>query len=300
MTDDRNSTNKYVIDDLLYLMDRLRDPEDGCPWDLKQSFKTIVPHTIEETYEVVDAIERQDWPHLMDELGDLLFQVVFYARLGGEQNSFQWDDIVDNVVRKLLRRHPHVFPEGTLESRVELGRKITEAEINANWDRIKAEEKRLALHSNSAKEKQPASLLRDVPVALPAMSRALKIQKKASSVGFDWPDVAPVLAKVREELDELEQALKLSDSANVSESASATERDARHIEEEFGDILFACANLARFIKVDPEMALRRTNDKFIRRFQRVEALAQEQETPLTEATLEQMDGFWEQAKKEGI
>ncbi|WP_020406167.1 nucleoside triphosphate pyrophosphohydrolase [Hahella ganghwensis] len=292
MAEENRASGKYSVEDLIYLMDRLRDAEDGCPWDLKQTFKTIVPHTIEETYEVVDAIEREDWPHLMDELGDLLFQVVFYSRLGKEQGSFQWEGVVDNVVRKLLRRHPHVFPEGTLESRVDPECKISEAEINANWERIKTEEKRQAMISGGAESEQPASLLRDVPRALPAMSRALKLQKKASSVGFDWPEVTPVIAKIREELDELEQA--------IQEVGGSGHQEKHHIEDEFGDVLFACANLARFIKVDPEMALRSTNSKFVRRFQRVEALAQAGNVSLSDATLEQMDAFWEQAKSEGL
>jgi len=278
----------YDIQDLLTLMDRLRDPKGGCPWDLKQNFQTIVPHTIEETYEVVDAIERQDWPHLMDELGDLLFQVIFYARLGKEDGTFAWHDIVDNVVRKLLRRHPHVFPEGTLDSGPVDGEILSEATINANWERIKAEEKKLKESQNSALPSQSASILNDVPVALPAMTRALKLQKRASSVGFDWGTVAPVLAKVREEIDELEEAI------------NAQEMNQEHVQEEFGDILFACANLARFLKVEPEMALRRTNDKFVRRFQRIETLAAAQRQELETMSLKELDALWNKAKLEGL
>ncbi len=285
---DENQGRKYGIKELLTLMDRLRDPNDGCPWDLKQSFQTIVPHTIEETYEVVDAIERQDWPHLMDELGDLLFQVVFYARLGKEDDSFDWHDIVDNVVRKLLRRHPHVFPQGTLESRLGDGEVLSEAAINANWERIKAEEKKLKEYQESALSSGSASILNDIPAALPAMTRALKLQKRAASAGFDWDSVAPVIAKVREELDELEEAM------------NASEPNHEHVQEEFGDILFTCANLARFIKVEPEMALRRTNDKFVQRFQRIEVLAEAQGKGLESMTLDELDALWNKAKIEEI
>ncbi|MEX1056810.1 MAG: nucleoside triphosphate pyrophosphohydrolase, partial [Natronospirillum sp.] len=188
---------KYTQEHLLTLMARLRDPVDGCPWDRKQTFASIVPHTLEEVYEVVDTIERQDWNHLREELGDLLFQVVFYARMAEEQGDFTFQDVVHDLTEKLLRRHPHVFPDGTLDSR-QGAVPVSEAEIAANWERIKQQEK-----SRPGITAGEISVLHDIPVAMPAIQRATKLQKKASRVGFDWSDVAPVWDMLYGEIAEL-------------------------------------------------------------------------------------------------
>lgn len=267
----------HTISDLLVLMARLRDPADGCPWDLKQNFASIVPHTLEEVYEVVDTIERQDWTHLREELGDLLFQVVFYARLAEEQGDFSFTDVVHDITEKLLRRHPHVFPDGTLASRRD-GAALSDAQINANWESIKQAEKAKAV------TKEPmSSVLADVPNAMPAMARAEKLQKKAAREGFDWPETAPVWSVLRGELDELQ--------------AAASSGDAAHIEEELGDVLFSVINLARHLKVNPETALRGANAKFTRRFGYIEQrLAAEGRTPKDES-LEALDALWTAAKR---
>lgn len=277
---------QYRLDDLLTLMARLRDPEDGCPWDRKQSFASIVPHTLEETYEVVDAIEREDWPHLSEELGDLLFQVVFYAQLGQESGHFDFSAVVDGIVRKLLRRHPHVFPEGTLESRLPPGESLSEARIAENWERIKAEEK--AEQAKLGRSAKPAGILDDVPKTIPALQRAEKLQKKAARVGFDWPDIAPVFAKLREELDELE--------FEVRQEQIAPER----LRDEMGDVLFCAVNLARNLGVDSDEAMRGANAKFERRFGYIEqALKRSGKTP-GDSSLEDMDALWDEAKKAGL
>lgn len=187
----------YRLDDLLHLMARLRDPEFGCPWDLQQSYATIVPHTLEEAYEVADAIEQGDFPQLREELGDLLFQVVYYSQLAREEDRFAFDEVVDGITRKLIRRHPHVFLDGDLYGKPDAA-KLAEAAVKQRWEELKAEER-----AAKAKEPQQLSLLDDVPVALPALSRAAKLQKRAAQVGFDWPEALPVVDKVREELDEV-------------------------------------------------------------------------------------------------
>ncbi|WLQ11505.1 nucleoside triphosphate pyrophosphohydrolase [Hahella aquimaris] len=279
---------QYTLEDLLYLMRRLRDPKDGCPWDLKQDFASIVPFTIEETYEVADAIEQEDWPHLRDELGDLLFQAVFYSQLAQEKDLFQWPDIVDGVVRKLLRRHPHVFPDGTLESRLAPGEKISEEQIKANWERIKQQERKLKKPGEAQESAASSSVLADIPNALPALQRAQKLQKRASLHGFDWPEINPVLDKIHEEIDELRHEL------------AAPVLDQDKLEDELGDVLFCCVNLARFVKADPEAALRRANAKFVRRFNRIESLLQEQGKTLDDASLQEMDLLWDKAKEEGL
>lgn len=264
----------YQLADLLYLMQRLRTPETGCPWDLKQNFASILPHTLEEAYEVADAIEREDFAQLKDELGDLLFQVIFYAQLGKEQQYFDLADIIDNLVAKLIRRHPHVFPTADLYAKADTP-PLTEEQIKARWEAIKAEERA---------GKDHASVLDDVPSALPALQRANKLQKRAASVGFDWFEWLPVRAKLVEELDEIEQAVHQG------------EQDA--IEDEVGDLLFCCVNLARHLKVDPEAALRRANAKFERRFRRVEQLAGPDS--MQQMDLPGLDALWDQAKREGL
>lgn len=268
----------YCLDDLLYLMRRLRDPQTGCPWDLKQDFATILPHTLEEAYEVADAIEREDWPHLEEELGDLLFQVIFYGQMGDEQRLFNLNSIIHRLVEKLIRRHPHVFPQGTLHSERDPSINPEEAEINASWDRIKQQEKALQPTAKHSTE----GLLADVPVTLPALNRAVKLQKKAAKVGFDWPDVQGVLDKIREELAEVE-----------AEIAAA---DPQRLEHEVGDLLFAVSNLARHLKVDAEVALRGTNSRFCSRFAQVEAQV-EKLGGWSNASAADMEAAWQHAKQ---
>ncbi len=268
----------HKLEDLLYLMARLRDPQNGCPWDLKQSYATIVPYTLEEAYEVADAIERGDFDHLREELGDLLFQVVYYAQLAREEGRFEFDAVVDGITNKLIRRHPHVFPDGDLYGEPDPA-KLEEAAVKQRWEELKAEER-------AAKAAEPVqlSLLDDVPNALPALSRAAKLQKRASQVGFDWADALPVVDKVREELDEVLEAMAGGD----------TEAQA----EEVGDLLFVVVNLARKLKVDPETALRAANAKFERRFRYIETALRDQGRTLEDSNLEEMDELWGAAKRD--
>ncbi|NAT23813.1 nucleoside triphosphate pyrophosphohydrolase [Pseudomonas syringae] len=268
----------YTVQDLLHLMARLRDPQFGCPWDLKQTYASIVPHTLEEAYEVADAIEQGDLDHLKGELGDLLFQVVFYAQLAKEEGRFEFDGVVDGITRKLLRRHPHVFPTGELYAPPDMPR-LTDEQVNLRWDEIKAEER-----AEKSGVPEQLSLLDDVPAALPALSRASKLQKRASQVGFDWPAALPVIDKVREELDEILEAM--------------VDNDAEGIAEEVGDLLFSVVNLARHLKVDPETALRSANSKFDRRFRFIEQALRHLQRPIEECTLEEMDALWGEAKRQ--
>lgn len=268
----------YTVQDLLNLMARLRDPQFGCPWDLKQSYASIVPHTLEEAYEVADAIEQGDLDHLKGELGDLLFQVVFYAQLAKEEGRFEFDDVIDGITRKLLRRHPHVFPTGELYAPAETPR-LTDEQVNLRWDEIKAEER-----AEKAGVPEQLSLLDDVPRALPALSRAAKLQKRAAQVGFDWPAALPVVDKVREELDEILEAM--------------VDNDAEGIAEEVGDLLFSVVNLARHLKVDPETALRSANSKFDRRFRFIEQALRHLQRPIEACSLEEMDALWGEAKRQ--
>lgn len=268
----------YTVQDLLNLMARLRDPQFGCPWDLKQTCASIVPHTLEEAYEVADAIEQGDLDHLKGELGDLLFQVVFYAQLAKEEGRFEFDDVIDGITRKLLRRHPHVFPTGELYAPAETPR-LTDEQVNLRWDEIKAEER-----AEKAGVPEQLSLLDDVPRALPALSRAAKLQKRAAQVGFDWPAALPVVDKVREELDEILEAM--------------VDNDAEGIAEEVGDLLFSVVNLARHLKVDPETALRSANSKFDRRFRFIEQALRHLQRPIEACSLEEMDALWGEAKRQ--
>jgi tetrapyrrole methylase family protein/MazG family protein/ATP diphosphatase len=252
------------IDRLLAVMARLRDPQAGCPWDVEQTFATIAPYTIEEAYEVADAIERNDLAHLKEELGDLMFQVVFHSRMAEEQGAFAFDDVVEAVADKLIRRHPHVFGEA--------GFRTSEQQTVA-WEQIKAEER-------AAKARH--GVLDDVPPGLPALSRAVKLTKRAARVGFDWPSTKEVIAKLHEELDELQAEIDAGDSAKTR--------------EEMGDLLFVVANLARKLDVEPEDALRTANAKFVRRFHHIEArLAEDGRTP-SQSTLEEMDRYWDEAR----
>ncbi|EDM49854.1 nucleoside triphosphate pyrophosphohydrolase [Marinobacter algicola] len=275
----------YSIDDLKTLMARLRDPESGCPWDTRQSYKTIVPHTIEEAYEVADAIDREDYPHLEDELGDLLFQVIFYAQMGKEDSHFDFDSVVDNLVRKLVRRHPHVFPEGTLESRIDPDNRPSEADIKASWERIKAEER--AANPEMSAGAGPSSRLDGIARTLPAMVRAEKLQRRAANHGFDWPEVEPVFDKLHEEIDELKKAWY---------DASSGDGPAEAVEDELGDLLFVCVNLARFMKVNPEQALNSTNHKFETRFRAIEEHLEREGRDLDGESLEALDAVWQAVK----
>jgi nucleoside triphosphate diphosphatase len=255
------------ISRLIEIMAALRTPGSGCPWDLEQSFQTIAPYTLEEAYEVADAIARSDLADLREELGDLLLQVVYHARMAQEEHAFDFGDVVETVTGKLIRRHPHVFAG-------EQGRSA-EA-VKGLWERIKAEEK--------AERRKPApeGALAGVPLALPALTRALKLQDKASRVGFDWNDARAVLAKIREEADEIEAALDAGETA--------------HAAKEVGDLLFAVVNMARHLSADPEGVLRETNLKFERRFAFIErALGARGKMP-KEATLAEMDALWDAAK----
>jgi nucleoside triphosphate diphosphatase len=258
------------IDRLLEIMAALRRPETGCPWDLAQNFSTIAPYTLEEAYEVADAIARGDLADLKEELGDLLLQVVFHARMAEEQGAFDFGDVVQAITEKLIRRHPHVFGDERLK---------TPRAVEGLWERIKAEEKA------SGKTAGQEGALSGVPVAFPALTRALKLQVKASKVGFDWKDPRAVLHKIREEADEIEAEL---DRAEMDETATAAE---------VGDLLFAVVNLARHFSVDPEGVLRQTNQKFERRFASIErALGARGKAP-QESTLAEMDALWNEAKE---
>lgn len=269
---------RHGIDDLLTLMQVLRDREQGCPWDLQQDWDSIVPHTLEEAYEVADAIERRAFDELPGELGDLLFQVVYYAQFGVEEQRFDFADIVDTLTAKMLRRHPHVFPDGTLASRRPPGvsaEEVQTQQVNSRWEVLKAEER-------AERAVDTPSVLDDVPRTLPALSRAAKLSKRAARVGFDWPDARGVVAKIREELAEVEEALAAGDQ--------------QHAQEEVGDLLFAVTNLARTLNADPEQCLRATNAKFERRFRFVERELSAAQRPLTEASLDEMEAHWQAAK----
>ncbi len=264
------------IQGLLYIMQALRTPKTGCPWDLEQSFASIAPYTIEEAYEVAEAIERGDFVDLRDELGDLLLQVVFHAQIAREQNLFDFGSVVEAITTKLIRRHPHVFGDT---------KDLTPEEVKVLWGKIKAAEKaaRAAVRRDANLPPEPAKgHLDGIPHALPGLTRAVKLQQKASTVGFDWNDARLVLDKIREETREIEQAL---DSA-----------DQQHIQEEIGDLLFAVANLARHAHVDPEAALRGTNAKFERRFAFIEASLHDRGQSLDDASLDEMDALWNAAK----
>jgi nucleoside triphosphate diphosphatase len=278
-------TDKKTLDDLRAVMAALRTPVTGCPWDLEQSFETITPYTIEEAYEVADAIERKDLADLREELGDLLLQVVYHARLAEEASAFDLDAVIAGITAKMIRRHPHVFGDATARSA---------GAAKDFWETIKAEEKaeRAAERRRlGIADLKRGSILDDVPKGMTAMTRALKLQAKAARVGFDWPSLAPVFDKMREELAELEVEV-----AAVPMPSAQTGNTGTAIEEEFGDLLFVMVNVARHLQIDPEAALRRTNTKFLRRFKGVEAaLATRGRTP-AESTLAEMDQLWDEVK----
>lgn len=260
--------NRYDIEELKTIMARLRDRENGCPWDIKQNFKSIAPYTLEEAYEVVDAIEKNNKDELCDELGDLLFQVIYHAQMADEEEAFEFDDVVHAICTKLVRRHPHVFGNEDLSS---------DEEIRDMWERVKREEK--------ADTIEDPSLLADIPVGLPAMTRAVKLQKRAAQVGFDWPDAGPVLEKIQEELDELKEAMAEPETVRKEK-----------VQEEFGDLLFVMANLSRHLKIDPEAAVRTANKKFVDRFGYIEQTYEYDKEKMKTASLEEMDALWDEAK----
>ena len=255
--------------DLVTLMARLRTPVTGCPWDLEQTFETIAPYTIEEAYEVADAIERRDMGELKGELGDLLFQSVFHARMAEEAGHFNIDDVVRGLVDKMVDRHPHVFGSGAIES--------AEAQVGA-WEVMKAAERAKKAKSG------PVSALDGVAVALPALMRAEKLTKRAGRVGFDWPGPEPVLDKLHEEIGELREAI------------AAPEPDQAHVAEELGDMLFVVANLCRKLGVDPEVALRNANSKFVKRFEGMESIARERGLDFGSLSLDQQEALWVEVK----
>jgi ATP diphosphatase len=261
-----------AIERLLAIMAKLRDPDGGCPWDLEQSFATIAPHTIEEAYEVADAIERGDMAHLKDELGDLLFQVVFYAQMSREAGGFDFAGIADAISDKMVRRHPHVFGAAEVDSA---------AAQTVAWEAQKEAERRAAAAAAGAR----ASALDGVIAGLPALLRAVKLQKRAARVGFDWPEAVQVLDKIAEEIAEIRHEMA---------NGGGPER----LGDEIGDLLFAVVNLARHLDVDPEGALRGTNLKFERRFRRIEALLAETGREAKDASLDELEALWVQAKAE--
>ncbi|WP_417463654.1 nucleoside triphosphate pyrophosphohydrolase [Kordiimonas sp.] len=265
-------SDHYTLEDLLSIMSRLRDKENGCPWDVEQNFESIAPYTIEEAYEVEEAIRAGDMASLKDELGDLLFQVVFHAQMAKEAGAFTFADVVQNVSEKMVRRHPHVFGDATIED--------ADAQTSA-WEAQKAKER---AEKASAEGRIP-SVLDGLTVGLPALLRALKLQNRAARVGFDWPNTTQVLDKIQEEASELVEAHK---------NGEPHER----LREEFGDLLFVMANLARHMKIEPEEALRGANAKFIRRFQRIETLLAADGRSPAQSNLQEMDALWDQAKAE--
>jgi ATP diphosphatase len=263
---------QYTVADLLRVMQRLRDPHTGCPWDIRQDLHSIVPSTLEECYELAQAIENEDYLHIAEELGDVLFQVIFYAQLGKEQNLFSFDTIVNTLVEKLIRRHPHVFAQGEIEGVVH-DRSSVEA-VKQTWEAIKQGERT---------SKNQSGVLADVPLALPALPRAQKVQKRAAQVNFDWVATPAVLDKLQEELDELRRAVSAKDAAEIH--------------DEMGDVLFTCVNLARHLGLDAEQSLRHATAKFERRFNLMEVAALATGGGLSTLSEAQLDHLWRQAKE---
>ncbi len=258
--------NTRDISALLQIMANLRDPNGGCPWDVEQDYRSISPYTIEEAYEVADAIDRNDMRDLQDELGDLLLQVVFHAQMAAEEGDFTFDDVVQSICDKMIRRHPHVYEKAD-------GRDSDEQTVA--WEEIKAAER-------ASKGKDKARLLDDVPVGLPAMTRAIKLQKRAARVGFDWPHASDVIAKINEEAEELAEMIPTGNQDRI--------------EDEFGDLMFTLANLSRHLKVDPENALRRTNEKFRKRFMEIENHVDASNREFSDYSLEELEAIWQAAK----
>lgn len=287
---------RKTLADLVAVMAALRTPQTGCPWDLEQTFATIAPYTIEEAYEVADAIERGDLADLKDELGDLLLQVVYHARIAEERQAFALPDVIEAVTAKMVRRHPHVFGDDAARSA---------GAAKGFWEKIKAEERaakaaeraRLDGVSGAARPvTAPASALDDVPAGMPGLTRAIKLQDKAARVGFDWPSVQPVLDKVREEIAELEA--EIGGTTATATPATADQSNRARIADEFGDLLFVMANLARHLEIDPEASLRQANQKFTRRFQGVEALLRARGKTPAQSDLAEMDSLWDEMKRQ--
>ncbi len=274
------SNKKTKIEELLEIMSMLRDKQFGCPWDLKQNFASIAPHTLEEVYEVIDCVEQGDIEHLSEELGDLLFQVVFYAQMAKEDELFSFDDVCEAIISKLLTRHPHVFPDATISSFGQES-KISPQQVEVNWESIKKGEREQGAQTS-------VSLLDDVPQALPALLRARKLQARAAIGGFEWDEITGVIDKLKEEVEELEEAIELSNNL----------ADKQAVEEEFGDVLFSMVNLARFLKINPESSLRAANIKFTKRFQAVEAKLSQQNEEMKDLSLDQLEEYWQEVKKE--
>lgn len=279
--------HKTAIERLVALMKMLRDKNFGCPWDLEQSIESLIPFTLEEVYEVVDAIEKRDMVELEDELGDLLFQVVFYAQIAQEEDLFNFDDVANAITNKLVRRHPHVFPEGEVTN-FGTKSKISSDQVIVNWELIKKEEKeeQLARKTIESAANGIESVLGDVPRAMPALERSRKIQRRAANVGFDWQEISPVVSKLKEEVEELEEAISNGKSAAI--------------ESELGDVLFAAVNIARHTNVDPESALRNANSRFENRFKWIETKLQSDGKSITEMNLQQLNQLWEEAKFNGL
>ena len=282
-----DDAGKKTIEDLLLVMAALRTPVTGCAWDLQQDFASIAPYTLEEAYEVADAIAREDLVDLREELGDLLLQVVYHSRMAEETGAFDFYDVADGITRKMLRRHPHVF--GSPAERAAGLQK-------GAWDRIKAAEKaEKAAEKGYDADDEKSGLLADVPLPLPALSRAVKLQSKAAKVGFDWPNLEPVFDKMREELAELEEVALPHDPRGDGEVAAET--SVEQVCEEFGDLLFVMANVARHLNIDPEEALRGANEKFSRRFRYIEKGLAERGKSLSSSDLAEMDALWDEVKE---
>jgi len=297
---------------LLKIMAQLRDPQSGCPWDVKQTMESLTRYTIEEAYEVADAIANGDMHDIKDELGDLLFQVVFYAQIASESSAFTFDDVAQSISDKLVRRHPHVFANalasegvGDTNENVTVERTLlSDSTLNAQWDAIKAQEKQLKKQRlKQGNEAIENSILDNVPKGMPALMYAQKLQKACAKVGFDWSDAAPVIDKVREEVEEIQQELDFKQRAQgalktgVVPLNSGVPDNQQAIEEEIGDALFAMVNLARHCKVDADTALRNASNKFANRFKGVERLAAEQGDKLDALTLDEMEALWQQVKQ---
>lgn len=288
---------RYELADLVYLMQRLRDPDTGCPWDIKQTFASIIPHTIEEAHEVAEAIGNKDWPHVEEELGDLLFQVIFYSQLGDEDELFNFSSVVDILVAKLIRRHPHVFPKGDLQAERDPNNCPSNDEIKAQWQIIKAKEKSvkeaLSIKKNTKQKTVSEKLelieyLQDIPVSLPALTQADKIQKKVSLRGFDWTEISGVLDKVREELQEVEEEIALADPDRLT--------------HEIGDLLFAAVNVARHLGIHPEQALGQANRRFGERYSIAARHLEQQGRALELGNSnnighDEMEAAWQEAKR---
>ncbi len=258
----------HKIQDFVRLIAKLRDPNGGCPWDLKQNYRSMIPCLLEESYEVIEAIEQNNPQDLKEELGDLLLQVVFFSQLAAEEQKFTFDDVVNNVAEKIIRRHPHVFGEKSAGN---------EQEALQNWNAMKAEEN---------KDKGHTSVLDNIPHAFPALMRAEKLQKRCAKVGFDWQNIEPVIAKIEEELSELKQEINRPHLVQAQ------------VEEELGDLLFAVVNLSRHLKCQPEESLRKANHKFERRFRAVEMKLKQQNKSVEQSSLVEMDMLWDEVKKE--